>query len=291
VFEFIAAEKANDRRFSVQFACQVLGVSRAGFYKWRDRRDDPGGRARTNARLVDAIRDVHAEFAMYGSPRMHRELLARGHQTGRHRVARLMRNAGIEAVRGRPRGYHRTAPPRRRPDLVDLVQRRFQASEPNELWCVDFTYVPTDQGWLYLTAIIDVFSRRIVGWSMNSVLNIQLALEALQTAIALRGRPRDVIVHSDRGAQFTSQEWQDALANAGLRPSLGRLGTALDNALMESWFGSFKNEVVHPNPKFATRTQARAAIANYILFHNARRRHSALDYISPIDYEEANINN
>lgn len=223
--------------------------------------------------------------------RVHRELLARGHSAGRHRVARLMRDAGIEAVRGRPKGHRRTAPPRRRPDLVDLVHRQFSASQPNELWCVDFTYVPTDQGWVYLTAIIDVFSRRIVGWSMNAVLNIELALEALQTAIALRGRPQNVIVHSDRGAQFTSQDWQDALATAGLRASLGRLGTALDNALMESWFGSLKNELVHPHAKFPTRQAARLAIANYILFHNARRRHSALDYVAPIDYEEARIIN
>jgi putative transposase len=290
VFEFIAAEKAKDPRFSVQFACRVLSVSRSGFYKWQARQDDPGGRARTNDRLVEAIRVVHAEFAMYGSPRVHRELLARGHQTGRHRVARLMHDAEIEAVRGRPKGHRRTVPPRRRPDLIDLVQRQFRASEPNKLWCIDFTYIPTDQGWLYLAAIIDVFGRRIVGWSMNAVLNIELALAALHTAIALRGRPQEVIMHSDRGAQFTSQDWQDALAAAGLRPSLGRLGTALDNALMESWFSSLKNELVHPYPKFPTRAAARAAITNYILFHNAHRRHSALDYTTPIDYEETNNN-
>lgn len=237
-----------------------------------------------------AIEAVHAEFASYGSPRVHRELLAREHRVGRHRVARLMRTHGIRACRGPVKSRPRSAPPARRPEVVDLVKRQFRADGPNRLWCTDLTQIRTGEGWLYAAVVIDVYSRLVVSWSVSDQVRVGTALEALDAAVRGRRPPSGLIVHSDRGYQFTSWEWLGLLRRHGLRPSIGQVGSALDNALIEAWFSSFKNEAVHPFPQAASRAAARQNLFRYIDFHNRRRLHSALGYLAPIDYETSTIN-
>ncbi len=278
-------EKAKDRRFSVQLACRLLGVSRSGFYDWMGRSRRPPARQQADTLLVADIRAVHDQFAMYGAPRIHRELRARGRRVGHNRVARLMRVHRIRAVRGRPKQRPRSAPARRRPEIGDRVRRQFVADAPNRIWCTDLTYVATNQGWLYVAVIIDVYSRMVVGWTCASRRDLSLAIRTLHSAIRLRRPPPGLIVHADRGNHFISWPWLQSLNAAQAQPSLGRVGTPADNAMMESWFASLKNEAIHPYPRFVTRDQARRTIFRYVIFHNNRRRHSGLDYLSPTDYE------
>jgi putative transposase len=264
----------------------VLGVSKSGFYDWNKRVDGPPTQRQLEERaLVADIEAVHAEFASYGSPRVHRELLARQRCVGRHRVARLMRLNGIRARRGRVKSRPRAAPPARRPEIVDLVKRRFQAEAPNQLWCTDLTQIRTGEGWLYAAVMIDVYSRLVLSWAVSSHVRPDTALEALDAAVQARRPPSGLIVHSDRGYQFTSWDWLGRLEQHGLRPSIGNVGSALDNALIESWFSSFKNEALHPFPQPETRAKARQILFRHIDFHNRRRRHSALGYTAPVDFE------
>jgi putative transposase len=268
-------------------ACRVLGVSRSGYYDWKKRTEGPPrGRRAENLALVAEIEAVHAEFASYGSPRVHHELRARNYCVGRNRVARLMRAQGLRARRGRIKSRPRAAPPARRPEVSDLVRRRFRADAPNQLWCTDATQIRSGQGWLYTVVVLDVYSRLVVSWAVSNQIRVETALEALDAAIQAR-RPRPgLIVHSDRGWQFTSWEWLGRLRRAQLRPSIGQVGSALDNALIESWFSSFKNEALHPYPQPRTRLEARRTLFRHIDFHNNRRRHSALGYLPPITFEQ-----
>lgn len=270
----------------MRLICQLLDVSRSGYYGWMQRMAaPPTPRQVAERELVAVIEAIHAELPAYGSPRVWHELRARGHQAGRHRVARLMRCHGIRARRGRIKSRPRSAPPRRRPEIPDLVHRRFRTERPDVLWCADVTQMRTGEGWLYAAVILDAFSRRIISWSTAKDPVLEIALNALQGAVDSRKPSPGTIMHSDRGNQFTSWEWLGRLEAARLRPSYGRIGNGLDNAMIESWFSSFKNEALYPYGIPTTRDAARRVLFQHIVFHNTRRRHSALGYTNPDNYE------
>jgi putative transposase len=278
-FRFIAAEGAGH---SVVRMCRLLGVSPSGFYAWRKRK--PSVRAVANAALTERIRTVHARSrSTYGSPRVHAELREM-EPVGRKRVARLMRAAGL--VGCRPRGFRRTtiADPAARAD--DLVKRDFRPAEPDRLWVSDITYVRTDEGWLYLAAILDAHSRRVVGWSLADHLRTQLALDALAMALDRRRPAPGLIHHSDRGTQYLAHAYAARLADHHVRQSIGCPGTCWDNAVAESFFATLKTELLH-RQAWRTRQQARTAIFEYIeAFYNRQRRHSTLGYLSPAEFED-----
>ena len=274
--------KAHRAEFPIATMCRVLGVSRSGYYAWLKR--PPSKRAWRDAELLEKIKTIHKRSrGTYGSPRVHAELRAQGIRVSRKRVARLMREAGLRGV-SRRRGVRTT---RRREDArpaPDLVDRNFEVSAPDELWVADITYIPTWAGFLYLAVVIDAYSRRVVGWSMKKHLRTDLVLEALNMALWQR-RPEAVIHHSDQGTQYTSIAFGLRCREAGVRPSMGSVGDAYDNALCESFFASLECELLDRRT-LRTRAEARMAVFEYIEgFYNPHRRHSALDYHSPISYE------
>jgi putative transposase len=275
--------------FSVALACELLEVSRSGFYDWRDRQGRPATpRQREEQLLVAAITVEHiASSYRYGSPRIHAELQAQGWRVGENRIARLMALHGLQGRSGRRRRHSLTRQAKTAPQVPDLLRRDFTAEQPDTRWVTDISYVPTAQGWLYLAVLIDLCSRAVVGWAADTHMRTELVLEALTMALTARQPPPGLIVHSDRGAQFTSQAWLDALAEVDARASMGRVGVCWDNAPAESWFGGFKNELVHPIGAFATRDQAQVDIARYIRWHNTVRRHSALNMLAPHAWERA----
>lgn len=261
-------------------------MSRSGYYAWRARQSAPlTGRAARDQVLLEEIVRLHAELDVYGSPRIHQELLRTNVQVGRHRVARLMRENGIVARRGRPKTHTRSVPPRRRPEIKDLVCREFERPAPNMLWFSDLTMIRTGEGYLRAAVIIDACSRRVIGSASANHETPNTAYAALRSAINDRKPPPGCIIHTDRGYQFTSWQWLDIVETAGMRPSIGQHHNALDNATMESWFGSFKNEFLHPFGQPATLAEARTTLFRYIHFYNTRRLHSSLGYLSPVTYE------
>jgi putative transposase len=262
----------------------VLGVSRSGYYGWLRRLGAPGPRAADDRALLAEIRLIHATFSYYGSPRVHRELLARGHHVGRHRVARLMRANGIWAARCKIKSRPRAAPPARRPEVVDLVKRDFHADAPNALWFTDVTQIRTGEGWLFAVVVLDAFNREVVSWATSSLATPRTALTALRDAIRIRRPPRGCIVHSDRGYQFTAHDWLDLAAGAGLRASIGERKSCYDNAVIESWFASLKHEEIYPKGNPFTRAEARSRLFGYIWDYNTQRLHSTLGYVCPRDY-------
>lgn len=276
---------ANQAAFPVRKLCRVLKVSPSGFYAWRER--VPSRRALDDAVLTERIRAVHAASdATYGSPNIHAELRDEGTRVGRKRVARLMRAAGIRGV-SRRRGFVVTTrrDPQQRP-APDLVKRQFSAAGPNQLWVADMTYVPTWAGFIFLAIVLDVWSRRIVGWSIGEQMTADLVLAALNMAIAQR-RPTDVIYHSDQGSQYTSVALGQRCAKMGVRPSMGSVGDAYDNAMAESFFASLECELIDRR-SFQTKAEARLALFTYIEgWYNPRRRHSALGRVSPINFERS----
>ena len=280
-FRFIAAEKA---RHSVALLCRVLQVSTSGFYAWVKR--PPSDRARTDQALTARIRSLHqTSRGIYGAPRIHAELRAQGSRVARKRVARLMRADRLAGCR--PRRFVRTTVADRTATAPDLVKRQFTAARPNQVWLTDITYVPTDEGWLYLAAILDACSRRVVGWSLSDHLRTELALAALEMAVQARRPAPGLIHHSDRGCQYTAAAYTAALVGHGIRQSLGQPGTCWDNAVAESFFATLKTELIH-RQRWATRQRARSAIFEYIeVFYNRQRRHSSLGYVSPVDFELA----
>jgi putative transposase len=275
--------------FSIAVACELLGVSRSGFYDWRTRRTRPTTDAEREQQLLTAAITVEhiASKQRYGSPRIHAELHAQGWQIGVNRVARLMRLHGLEGRSGRRRRHSLTRQAKVAPDIPDLLERDFTAEEPDTRWVTDISYVPTAQGWVYLAVLLDLCSKAVVGWAADTHMRTELVTDALTMALTARSPGPGLIVHSDRGTQFTSQDWLDALAEVDAKASMGRVGVCWDNAPAESWFGGFKNELVHPIGAFSTRHEAQVEIARYIRWHNTTRRHSALQMLAPHIWERA----
>lgn len=284
LFKLIDAERAS---YPVSLLCRVLKVSRSGYYDWKDR---PLSRTvRENVALTEQIVEIHERSrGTYGYPRVHAELKALGVRCSRKRVARLMRKAGLQGcIRGR-----RKRTTRRDVNAVpapDLVGRNFAATAPDWLWTADITYVHTQEGFLYLAFILDVYSRRVVGWAMTTHLRTELVVDALQMALWRRKPAAGLIHHSDRGVQYTALSFGKRLEEAGAVASMGRVGSALDNAISESFVASLKTELLHRH-RFISREAARTAIFDYIEgFYNRVRRHSSLGYLSPSDYEQATM--
>ena len=266
--------------------CKTLMVSRSGFYAWLDR--DESDRSRENHRLLTLIRGIFDESReIYGAPRVHRTLVRRGEVCGPNRVARLMRKAGLRSKTKRRFRLKTTDSNHRYPIAPDRVERDFQASAANQVWVSDLTYIATDEGWLYLAVTMDLFSRKIVGWSMAPSLHAKVAVDALKMAIEQR-RPRAGLVHhSDRGIQYAAEAFTDVLAANDMLASMSRRGNCYDNAAMESFFHSLKTEHVR-HVHYRTHAEARASLFDYIeAFYNRQRIHSTLDYLSPVDFERA----
>lgn len=264
----------------------MLQVSHGGFYDWRSR--GPSRRSVENARLTGLIRTSFLESdRTYGSPRVWRDLIDWGERCGIHRTARLMRAASLQARlkrRRRPideglRPEHMIAP--------NVLERAFAAEGPNRKWVADFTYVWTAEGWLYVAAVLDLYSRKVIGWSMNAQMTAQLVIDALMMAIWRRGKPIELLHHSDQGSQYTSEDFQRLLADQGITCSMSRKGDCWDNAAMESFFSTMKTERT-ARRTYVTRDEARADVFDYIeRFYNPRRRHSTLGQVSPDQFEKA----
>jgi putative transposase len=282
-YRLIEAEKTS---FPVHLMCRMLGVSRSGYYGWRDR--PPSRRSREDTALTEKVREIYRRSRhTYGSPRVHAELRALGTRCSRKRVERLMRKSGLRGcMRGRRRGTtHRG----KRALAEDLLKRNFAATEVDRVWVADITYVATAEGFLYLAFILDVHSRRIVGWAMESHLRTELVVDALQMAVWRRKPAPGLVHHSDQGVQYTALSFSERLREVGITPSMGRTGSALDNAMAESFVSTLKAELVS-NLEFPTRQAAKTAIFEYLeTFYNTRRLHSSLGYMSPADFEEDRI--
>lgn len=279
-FEFIRAEKAA---FSVERLCEALQVSRSGYYAWAER--SPSPRARSDEQLGAEIRAIHREHKdRYGSPRIHSELTEQGHRISRKRVARLMRENGLKA---RPRRrFRRTTDSRHKhPVAPNLLARNFTVGARDQAWVGDITYIWTMEGWAYLAVLIDLYSRRVVGWALRKSLDRELAVAALERAIRLRAPERGLIHHTDRGCQYASAEYREILHQHGFACSMSGAGDCWDNAVAESFFATLKKELVH-GCAFATRTEAYDAISDYIEnYYNPKRRHSTNGHISPSRFE------
>jgi putative transposase len=281
VFGFNAAKKTEH---SVKTMCRVLEVSRSGYHAWARR--EPSSRALEDERLTGRIREIHRENRkVYGSPRIHAELrMADGVRVGRKRVERLMRQAGISGMVRRRRRRTTISVPGVRV-CEDLVDREFLASAPNRLWVADMTYLRTWEGWLYLVAVQDVFSRRIVGWSMADHMRTELVTDALQMALAKRRPDPGLIWHSDQGSQFVSLAFGQQARAAGIAQSMGSRGDCYDNAVAESFFATLKKELIHGR-SWPSKADLRSEVFEYIeAFYNRRRRHSALGFLSPAQFE------
>jgi putative transposase len=266
--------------------CRALGVSRAGYYAWLKRR--PSAAAVRRADLTDEIKQIHDEVkGRYGSPRIRAELVGRGHECCVNFVAKLMREAGI-AAKTRRRFKQTTDSNHSMPVAENVLDRQFDPDEPNASWVGDVTYIPTREGWLYLAVVEDLFSRAVVGWSMDATMTSRLVVDALEMALARRlkgSSSSGLVAHSDRGSQYASEHYQRRLADERIACSMSRRANCWDNAPMESFFASLKKELVH-HEDYPTRAQAKASIFEYIeVFYNRVRRHSALGYVAPAEYE------
>ena len=269
--------------------CANLAVSPSGYYAWQKRRVCPGPRAVANQTLAKEIHQIHAQSRQtYGSPRVQRELRKKGRHHGRNRITRLMKAAGLS---GRQKGRYRVQTTDSHHDQPIAPNRLAQvpkATAPNQLWVADITYIETREGWLYLAAILDLYSRKIVGWAMSERIDTSLVLKALTMALIHRRPPAHLLFHSDRGVQYASGDYRRALSAAGLMASMSRKGNCYDNATMESFWSTLKLELVYRRD-FATRREARTQIFDYIeVFYNRQRTHSALNYHSPVDFELQN---
>ena len=278
-FAFIAKHRGI---WPVSWMCGALGVSRSGFHAWLTRA--PSQRARDDEVIGARVKASHVgSYRTYGARRVWHDLLAEGISCGLHRVERLMQAQGLRA-RPRRRGLPKDQGER---SVIagNVLDRQFTADRPNQKWVADFTYIWTAEGWLYVAAVIDLFSRRVVGWSMSDTMTAQLVTDALIMAIWRRGKPDALLHHSDQGSQYTSEQFQRLMTDNGVTCSMSRSGNVWDNAAMESFFSSLKTERIGKKV-YRTRAQAKADVFDYIeCFYNPTRRHSTLGYLSPIDFE------
>jgi len=280
-YQFIAEYR---QEYPITTLCRVLEVSVSGYYAWRKRA--PSLHSREDAQLAEKVKTAFQDNrCVYGSPRVHAELHAQGMHCARKRVARLMREQGLFAKRPR----HRTITTKSEPEAQtapNLLQRDFSADEPNSKWVADTTYIWTTEGWLFLAVVLDLFSRMVVGWSMATIQDAALVGQALQMAVARRRPQAGLLHHSDRGSTYTSESYQALLQQEGMQSSMSRTADCYDNAAMESFFQSFKGECID-GASFSTRAQARNSTFEYIEgFYNRTRRHSTLQYMSPLSYEQ-----
>lgn len=279
-YKFINAHAGT---IGVSRFCRVLGVARSGFYTWKRRGES--ARSQRDRELLAQIDEVHRTSRQaYGAVKTWRELTARGIACGKHRVARLRRQAGVEARRKRRFRvmveHHHTAPA-----APNLVQRQFQVPLPNRVWAGDSTFIRTRQGFLHLAVLLDLYSRRVVGWSMSERPNLPLTMAALEMALLHRQPQHGLIHHTDQGPLYSAHAYREKLQDHGLRASMSRRGNCYDNTVVESFFSTLKNELVH-HCDFQTRDEARAAIFEYIeVFYNRSRRHQTLGYVSPVQFE------
>jgi putative transposase len=284
-YRWVTARKAEG--FPITMACTVVGVSRQAFGDWRTRTAaGPSASECAEAELVAVMREIHAESdATYGEPRMTEELARRGRVVNHKRVRRLMRRHGIVGVH-KPAKVRTTIPAEEHPPVPDLIGRRFAPAAPDVAWVGDITYVATGEGWLYAASVLDLGSRRLVGYSMAEHMRTELVADALKMAAATRGgRTAGIIFHSDRGSQYLSSDYQQLIADLDMVQSVGRTGVCWDNAVAESFWSSLKRELVH-RYRFATRADARRAIFAWTNRYNQHRLHSSLDYRPPIEWEQ-----
>lgn len=275
--------KVNQAHYPIAMLCRVLGVSPSGYHAWLKR--PPSARAIVDATLTEKIHELHRRSrGTYGAPRIHADLKEDGWRIGRKRIARLLKAAGLQGV-SRRRGVMTTRRGGGGRPVPDLVERNFTASAPNQLWVADITYVPTWAGFLFLAVVVDAFSRKVVGWAMANHLRTELVLDALNMALYQR-RPNSVVHHSDQGTQYTSIAFGLRCKRASVRPSMGSVGDCFDNAMCESFFATLECELID-RTTFRTQAEARIAVFDFIEgWYNPRRRHSSIDYLSPINYEK-----
>jgi len=282
IFGFIRDHK---QQYRAKKMCQVLGVSRSGYYAWRLRATSR--RDLANREMLAEIRRIHqSECIVYGSPRVHKELIARGFQCSENRVARMMRAHKIRAQQGK-----RLRRPALKTSSVwiapNVLAGQFQTEGANQVWVADITYISTKKGWLYLAVVMDLYSRRIIGWSMSPSITSQVSLDALQMALLRRNpKPDTLLHHSDRGIHYANKAYQQRLMQQGIGASMSRRGVCYDNAVMESFFHTLKVERVL-SQNYLTQKEAKRDLFQYIeIFYNQKRRHSSLGYVSPVEFEE-----
>ena len=279
-FRFIEKHK---NKYTIGRICALLGVSRSGYYAWKNRK--PSHREQINQALIDHIRTIHKiSRKAYGSPRVYAQLKKQGIPCNQKTVARLMRQNGLKGQR-KYRKVMTTNSNHKFPIASNVLNREFTADGPNQKWVADITYVPTDEGWLYVAGVLDLFSRKIVGWDMSSQIDATLVEKALRMALYQRQPGKGLLHHSDRGVQYASHQIRDILAANQIQISMSGKGNCYDNAVIESFWGTLKNEWVH-HQKYKTRSQARTDIFSYIEgFYNTVRLHSTLGYLSPAEFE------
>ena len=275
--------KEHEKQFQVSVMCILFAVSRSGYYTWEDRPESE--RAAANEKLLEKIKEAHKDSKeTYGSPRVHEQLLKNGEVCGKNRVARLMREAEIRAKQAH-KFKVTTDSDHNLPVAENLLDRKFDVDTPDKVWTADITYIPTDEGWLYLSAVMDLCFKGIVGWSMNNRMKAELVSDALKMAYERSNPEEGLLHHSDRGSQYASGAYQELLGEYGIIPSMSRKGNCWDNAPMESFFHTLKTELTH-HKRYRTREEARRDIFEYIeVFYNRQRLHSSLGYKTPAEFE------
>jgi putative transposase len=278
--------REHAQEYPVRRQCQVLAVAESGYYAWLQAQ--PSARQQADEQLLGEIQSIYQQNRrLYGSPRIHAELKKQGWQCSRKRVARLMRQAHLRSVRQRKGRAQTTDSTHPYPVAVNVLDRQFEAQRPNQKWVADITYIPTQSGWLYLAAVLDLFSRRIVGWAMSAHCDACLVQNALHMALAQRQPQANLLHHSDRGSQYAAHDYQALLADHHLTVSMSRKGNCYDNAVMESFFRTLKAECVNLHA-FQSRTQARSIIFEFLeVYYNRQRLHSTLHYCTPAAFEAA----